>query len=357
MHSVPYLDSSDAPDHSVASDSALNPCGSSSVFSYKPHVRIVKAIRKIEREREQQWREKRVIGRVTKHRGVSYHLNTRKVNFHWQKGNKIGEGQFGKVYSAVNMDSGVLMAMKEIKFPSADIHSHFKEIIDEIKIFEGISHENLVRYYGVEVHREMLVFMEYCDRGTIDEVSRNGLTEDLIRIYTKQLLCAAQVLHDNKIVHRDIKGANIFLTSSGCLKLGDFGCSVKLKNHTTMVGEMKKMVGTTAYMAPEVVTKNDSVGHGRAADIWSVGCVVIEMASGKRPWHECENHFQIVFKLGMGGTPTIPENLSAEGKDFLKYCLEQDPEKRWSASQLLDHPFAKIYDPERDNENVDESPT
>ncbi|XP_045197016.1 mitogen-activated protein kinase kinase kinase 4-like isoform X2 [Mercenaria mercenaria] len=331
-------------------------CSSHNVFSYKPHTRIVTAINKIEEERNKRLREQRVVGCVTKHKEVSYHINTRKVNFHWQKGNKIGEGQFGKVYSAVNMDNGELMAMKEMKFPSADMQYHFKEIIHEIKIFEGINHPNLVRYYGVEVHRtEMLVFMEYCDRGTIDEVSRVGLTEDLIRIYTKELLKAVQVLHDNGIVHRDIKGANIFLTSSGCLKLGDFGCSVKLKNHTTMVGEVNSLVGTTAYMAPEVITRNDKEGHGRAADIWSVGCVVIEMASGKRPWHELESNYQIMFKLGMGETPPAPENLGAEGKDFLSHCLEQEPDKRWTASQLRDHPFAKIYDPEGDAEDTNNS--
>ncbi|XP_052808624.1 mitogen-activated protein kinase kinase kinase 4-like isoform X2 [Mya arenaria] len=337
------------------SDGGLNLCASHNMFSYKPHTRMVTAIENLERSRQEALRERKVIGHVTEHREVSYHVNTRKVNFHWQKGNKIGEGQFGKVYSAVNMDTGVLMAMKEMKFPSADMQSHFKDIIDEIKIFEGISHPNLVKYFGVEVHRsEMLVFMEYCDRGTIDEVSRIGLTEDLIRKYTKELIRAVQVLHDNKIVHRDIKGANIFLTSSGCLKLGDFGCSVKLKNHTTMVGEVNKLVGTTAYMAPEVVTKNDSEGHGRAADIWSIGCVVIEMASGKRPWHEFENNFQIMFKLGMGAIPSIPEMLSEEGRDFLSHCLEIDPDHRWSTSQLLDHPFTKIYDPEADEEGASE---
>ncbi|XP_060581220.1 mitogen-activated protein kinase kinase kinase 4-like isoform X3 [Ruditapes philippinarum] len=353
IHSVPSLDNGDIPE-SPGSDSAL--CSSHNVFSYKPHTRIVAAINKIEEERNKRLREQRVIGSVTKHKEVSYHINTRKVNFHWQKGNKIGEGQFGKVYSAVNMDTGELMAMKEMKFPTADMQYHFKEIIDEIKIFEGINHPNLVRYYGVEVHRtEMLVFMEYCDRGTIDEVSRVGLTEDLIRLYTKELLKAVQVLHDNGIVHRDIKGANIFLTSSGCLKLGDFGCSVKLKNHTTMVGEVNSLVGTTAYMAPEVITRNDKEGHGRAADIWSVGCVVIEMSSGKRPWHELESNYQIMFKLGMGETPPAPENLGDEGKDFLVHCLEQEPDKRWTASQLRDHPFAKIYDPEGDAEDTNNS--
>lgn len=323
------------------------------MFSYKPQDRIVSKIKEVEHSRNLKLQKGRVIGKVTNKKSeVSYHINTRKVTFHWQKGNKIGEGQFGKVYCAVNMDTGELMAMKEMKFSTADMQAHFKDIIDEIKTFEGINHRNLVKYYGVEVHRsEMLVFMEYCDRGTLDEISRLGLPEDLVRLYTKDLLTAVQVLHDHGIVHRDIKGANIFLTSKGRLKLGDFGCSVKLKNHTTMAGEVNSLVGTTAYMAPEVITRNDQEGHGRAADIWSVGCVVIEMVSGKRPWHELESNYQIMFKVGMGVSPPIPENLGEEGKDFLSHCLDHDPSSRWTAVALRDHPFAKIVDEKEEDED------
>nr|ARQ79356.1 mitogen-activated protein kinase kinase kinase 4 [Tegillarca granosa] len=309
----------------------------------KPHERIALAIETLERERNNKLRERHVIGHVTSMKlEPDYHINARKVNFRWQRGTKIGEGQFGKVYSAVNMDSGELMAMKEMKFQAND-HQALKEIADEIILFEGIQHENLVKYHGVEIHKdEMLVFMEYCDRGTLEEAAKMGLPEPMIRMYTKEILIAVNFLHDNNIVHRDIKGANIFLTSSGCLKLGDFGCSAKLKSHTTMPGEFNNLVGTTAYMAPEVITKNDQEGHGRAADIWSLGCVVVEMGSGKRPWFEFENNYQIMFRVGMGGTPTIPDNLSAEGKDFISHCFKHDPSTRKTASELLDHSFVKV---------------
>ncbi|XP_045162138.2 serine/threonine-protein kinase 10-like [Mercenaria mercenaria] len=183
--------------------------------------------------------------------------------------------------------------------------------------------------------------MEYCDGGTIDQVSREGLTEDRIRVYTKELLTAVQMLHDNDIVHRDIKGTNIYLTSSGCLKLGHLTCAVKLKSQTT--NEMDKLVGTIAYMAPEVITQTCKEKHIRASDIWSVGCVIIEMATGKPPWHDLGNSFQIMFRVGTGETPPTPENLCDAGKDFLSHCLEQEPDKRWTASQLKDHPFAKVF--------------
>ncbi|KAF7662423.1 hypothetical protein LDENG_00235940 [Lucifuga dentata] len=304
------------------------------------------SIRKFEEERYAVMKQRNIIGQVC-HTPKSYdnvmHVGLRKVTFKWQRGNKIGEGQYGKVYTCINVDTGELMAMKEIRFQPND-HKTIKETADELKIFEGIKHPNLVRYFGVELHREeMYIFMEYCDEGTLEEVSRLGLQEHVIRLYSKQITTAINVLHEHGIVHRDIKGANIFLTSSGLIKLGDFGCSVKLRNNThTMPGEVNSTLGTAAYMAPEVITRAKGEGHGRAADIWSLGCVLIEMVTGKRPWHEYEHNFQIMYKVGMGHKPPIPEKLSTEGKDFLGHCLESEPKRRWTASTLLDHPFVKV---------------
>nr|XP_048276748.1 mitogen-activated protein kinase kinase kinase 4 isoform X2 [Myodes glareolus] len=317
-----------------------------SVSRQGPIEAIQKSVRLFEERRYREMRRKNIIGQVCdtpKSYDNIMHVGLRKVTFKWQRGNKIGEGQYGKVYTCISVDTGELMAMKEIRFQPND-HKTIKETADELKIFEGIKHPNLVRYFGVELHREeMYIFMEYCDEGTLEEVSRLGLQEHVIRLYSKQITVAINVLHDHGIVHRDIKGANIFLTSSGLIKLGDFGCSVKLKNNTqTMPGEVNSTLGTAAYMAPEVITRAKGEGHGRAADIWSLGCVVIEMVTGKRPWHEYEHNFQIMYRVGMGHKPPIPERLSPEGKDFLSHCLESDPKMRWTASQLLDHAFVKV---------------
>ncbi|KAM7135171.1 mitogen-activated protein kinase kinase kinase 4 isoform 3-T3 [Molossus nigricans] len=311
-----------------------------------PIEAIQKSVRLFEEKRYREMRRKNIIGQVCdtpKSYDNVMHVGLRKVTFKWQRGNKIGEGQYGKVYTCISVDTGELMAMKEIRFQPND-HKTIKETADELKIFEGIKHPNLVRYFGVELHREeMYIFMEYCDEGTLEEVSRLGLQEHVIRLYSKQITVAINVLHEHGIVHRDIKGANIFLTSSGLIKLGDFGCSVKLKNNAqTMPGEVNSTLGTAAYMAPEVITRAKGEGHGRAADIWSLGCVVIEMVTGKRPWHEYEHNFQIMYKVGMGHKPPIPERLSLEGKDFLSHCLESEPRMRWTASQLLDHSFVKV---------------
>lgn len=188
--------------------------------------------------------------------------------------------------------------------------------------------------------------MELCTEGTLESLiaaTESGLPEGLVRRYTSQLLSAISALHSHSIVHRDIKSANIFLTAEGnCLKLGDFGSAVKIKAHTTIPGELRAFVGTLAYMAPEVFMKNTTVGHGRAVDIWSLGCVIIEMACGKRPWSEFDSNCQIIFKVGMGEIPSIPSILSEEGRHFVSKCLQHNPKQRFTAKQLRHHTFLKI---------------
>lgn len=120
-----------------------------------------------------------------------------------------GQGRFGKVYVAVNNQTGELMAMKEIALQPND-HRTIRSVVDELHIFEGIHHPHLVRYYGLEIHREeMIIFMEFCPEGTLENLvasTETGLPEELIRRFTRQLLEAVTVLHENGIVHRDIKG-------------------------------------------------------------------------------------------------------------------------------------------------------
>ncbi|XP_063954186.1 mitogen-activated protein kinase kinase kinase 4-like [Lytechinus pictus] len=309
--------------------------------------RKVQALEQLEQARNDKLQRVSMIGRISdqhnNHEVVN--INCKKVTFRWQRGFKIGEGQFGTtVYSCINMNTGETLAVKEMRFQRND-HQVIRDIADEIKNLEGIRHANLVRYYGVEIHREeLLIFMEYCDGGTIAEVAKTGLPEEMIRQYTREVTIAISVLHDHNIIHRDIKGANIFLLSDGHVKLGDFGAAIKLKTHNTMHGEVNTTMGTAAYMAPEVInqTGKGKRGYGRQADIWSLGCVVIEMVTGKRPWHDYDHEFTIMYKVGEGAVPHIPEAMNPEGKDFLSRCLKHDSSKRWTANKLLDHPFLKV---------------
>ncbi|KAL6259477.1 hypothetical protein P5V15_009396 [Pogonomyrmex californicus] len=309
------------------------------------HERVIRALRKVENELDERLRSRELIGQVIDRKADRVHIKARRVTFTWQRGIKIGQGRFGKVYTVVNNQTGELLAMKEVQLQPGDCRA-IRRVAEELQIFEGIQHQHLVRYYGLEIHREeMLIFMEFCAEGTLESLvagSGNGLPESLVRKYTHQLLSAVAALHFHGIVHRDIKTANIFLTDEGnCLKLGDFGSAVQIKAHTTMPGELQGFVGTQAYMAPEVFMKSESSGHGRAADIWSVGCCIIEMASGRRPWSDYDSNYQIMFKVGMGDTPALPKNLSAEGIDFVKKCLQHDPKRRLTANNLLAHSFIR----------------
>ncbi|KAH8236512.1 hypothetical protein KR026_003876, partial [Drosophila bipectinata] len=308
--------------------------------------RVRDAVNRLDLDLEERLRERRLIGQVKALNSTDkVHIRARSVNFRWHRGIKIGQGRFGKVYTAVNNNSGELMAMKEIAIQPGETRA-LKNVAEELKILEGIKHKNLVRYYGIEVHREeLLIFMELCSEGTLESLVEltGGLPEALARRFTAQLLSGVAELHKHGIVHRDIKTANIFLVDgSNSLKLGDFGSAVKIQAHTTVPGELQGYVGTQAYMAPEVFTKTNSDGHGRAADIWSVGCVVVEMASGKRPWAQFDSNFQIMFKVGMGEKPQAPESLSQEGHDFIDHCLQHDPKQRLTAVELLEQNFCKV---------------
>ncbi|CAB3235096.1 unnamed protein product [Arctia plantaginis] len=304
--------------------------------------RVLGAIRAVDAGRDARLRSAKSVGRVLP-AAVCYEPKLRQLSFKWQRGLKIGAGSFGKVYTIVNTESGQLLAMKELSVGAGDRRA-LQRAANELRVLEGVLHPHLVRYYGCELHREeMLIFMELCVEGSLEALvaTAGALAEPTVRRYSKQLVSAVAELHARSIAHRDIKSGNIFLTNEGhCLKLGDFGCAVKIRANTTAPGELQGFVGTQAYMAPEVFMK--SSGHGRAADIWSLGCVVTEMASGKRPFYQYDSNFQIMFLVGSGGRPEIPSTLSEEGQQFCMQCLTHDSEVRPKAEDLTPHHFLMV---------------
>lgn len=371
---IPFNPSLSVPDNrrrSDTSDSIVSPVSFVSEGGSFPHhihyesplstpeeycLKRSNTILELEKKRDEDLKRKKIIGKVTGNcQRVRYDLSLRVVTFAWQRGVKIGEGRFGKVYTAVNMSSGEMMAMKEIPIKPND-HQFVKGIADELKNFEGLNHVGLIKYYGVEVHHDqMLIFMEYCQGGTLHEAAKAGLDEAAIRFYTNKIVHAVAYLHENNIVHRDIKGDNIFLTKKG-LKLGDFGSAVKLREHKTRAEERNLVRGTTLPFQPPEVVKNASIEqHLRfAADVWSVGCVVIEMVTGKLPWSELniEQEYQMIYHIAtVNHMPKVPDNICNDLRKFLERCFEIDPEKRAAAEQLLDETFVKVN---HDNVQIEE---
>ncbi|CAI0403092.1 unnamed protein product [Linum tenue] len=242
----------------------------------------------------------------------------------WKKGKLLGRGTFGHVYVGFNSESGEMCAMKEVTLFSDDAKSResAKQLMQEIALLSRLRHPNIVQYYGSEqVDDKLYIYLEYVSGGSIYKILQDygQLGELAIRSYTQQILSGLAFLHSKSTVHRDIKGANILVDPNGRVKLADFG------------------------MAKHVI-KNSS-GCNLAVDIWSLGCTVLEMATTKPPWSQFEG-VAAMFKIGNSkDLPAIPDQLSDEGKDFVRQCLQRNPSHRPTAAQLLDHPFVKSAAP------------
>ena len=172
--------------------------------------------------------------------------------------------------------------------------------------------------------------------------------EPLIRLYTRQIVEGVSYLHAMGIIHRDIKGANVLVTDAGVAKLADFGCSKQLQGlrTNTLEESLNAIKGSVPWMAPEVIKQ---AGHGRSADVWSVGATAIEMASAKHPWPQFSNNLAALFQIAtMSEPPTVPSSLSPCGHAFLARCMVLNPKERASAAELLRHEFCAPNEGEPD---------
>ncbi|XP_070195202.1 mitogen-activated protein kinase kinase kinase 1-like isoform X2 [Littorina saxatilis] len=270
---------------------------------------------------------------------------------HWVKGPLLGTGAFSTCYQAKDVQTGVIMAVKQISFcrnSPTEQESVIEGITAEIHMMSRLSHPNVVRILGATkqgCHFNM--FVEWMSGGSVSYLlgQYGAFTESVIIRYTRQILRGLAYLHDSHILHRDLKGANLLVDSTGqLLRIGDFGASARLASQHTCAGEFQgQLLGTIAFMAPEVL-RGES--YGRACDVWSIGCVMIEMSTCRPPWnsHDISNHLALIFKIASSvDPPPIPENMSPPVRDLLLRCLEQDSEFRPSAKDLLMHPLFTKY--------------
>lgn len=251
------------------------------------------------------------------------------VPFSWTKGELIGIGAFGRVFSALNNVTGELVAVKQVSFAKDEalqgrVAEHIKALEAEVEVLKTLKHENIVRYLGTEITEDSLhIFLEYVPGGSIASLLAKfgAFPEPVIRVYTAQLLRGLEYLHQKGIMHRDIKGANILIDKAGTVKLADFGASKKIEDLATVGSGSKSIRGTPYWMAPEVIKQT---GHGRPADIWSLACTVIEMATGKPPWSNYTAPVAAMFQIASSkDPPPLPEHLSREAKDFLLLCFNR----------------------------------
>uniref|UniRef100_A0ACD6AFE4 Uncharacterized protein n=1 Tax=Avena sativa TaxID=4498 RepID=A0ACD6AFE4_AVESA len=260
----------------------------------------------------------------------------------WTRGPTIGRGASATVSLAVDRRTGGVLAVKSVGADRA------AELRREQSILRGLSSPYVVRCLDSEVSAsqdgsgcyEML--MEYAPGGSLaDEIRRCGgrCEEELIRSRARDILSGLAHVHAAGVAHCDVKGRNVLIGSDGRAMIADFGCARRTGGG--IAGErMVSGGGTPMFMAPEAARGEE---HGPAADIWAVGCTVIEMATGAAPWQRFASPVATLHHVAFSGeVPEFPSWLSDEGKDFLGRCLLQDARERWTAEQLLEHEFVAV---------------
>ncbi|XP_076959679.1 mitogen-activated protein kinase kinase kinase 18-like [Bidens hawaiensis] len=259
----------------------------------------------------------------------------------WTRGPVIGRGSSATVYLATTA-TGDRFAVKSCNLSTSISLQQEQHILSQLNSPYIISYKG----YDITSYNNMPMYnihMEYATRGTVSDVIKKhggSLHEDLIRCYTYQILLGLDYLHLNKLVHCDIKCGNILVCDDNVnVKIGDLGCAKLADNNNN---NMSKFSGTPVFMAPEVVRGEE---QGFAADVWALGCVIIEMATGCNPWPDVNDPISGLYRIGYSGeVPEFPRWLSPECQDFLNVCLKRDAKERYSIQELLKHPFVVNLD-------------
>ncbi|AOW04318.1 kinase-like domain-containing protein [Yarrowia lipolytica] len=249
---------------------------------------------------------------------------------------ELGSGSFGVVYKAIDKVSGQIVAVKKIDLESSE--DDIEEIQKEIAILSGCQDEHITTYYGCFVRGYKLwIIMEYLAGGSGLDLLKPGIFhEPEIAVMCRELLEGLIYLHDNGKIHRDVKAANVLVSSEGSVKLADFGVATQLSNN---MSRRNTFVGTPFWMAPEVIRQED---YDTKADIWSLGITAIEFAKGEPPLSEY-HPMKVLFLIPKAEPPTVPAggNWSADFRDFVACCLRKNPAERPSGRQLLKHRFIR----------------
>jgi len=262
----------------------------------------------------------------------------------------IGVGGFGLVYKAVHNATRREVAIKTMPMVRGSsiwpMRNRPEELLREVRFLENYTtHPNIVAFYSSFVKRstnaletdELWIVMELCGSGSIKDLIRGNegtLSQEWIAYICKGTLSALSYLHINGVIHRDIKSMNILMTSDYVVKVADFGLSTRLQSR--IIGPTP---GTLQYIAPEVLNHE---AYTAGADIWSLGITAIEMAQGLPPHTNTIVASRVVPRQEIN-TPQLedPGRWSAEFNDFVAQCLNRNWRARWSADQLLSHPFIR----------------
>eukprot|EP01060_Flectonema_neradi_P041366 TRINITY_DN979_c1_g1_i1.p1 TRINITY_DN979_c1_g1~~TRINITY_DN979_c1_g1_i1.p1 ORF type:complete len:577 (+),score=119.27 TRINITY_DN979_c1_g1_i1:53-1783(+) len=275
----------------------------------------------------------------------------------YRRGNRLGSGGYGVVFECINMNPtprkegvqlnrGALFAEKVVEL--ACDRGSVDELRNEVEVLSSLQHPHIVRYYGSYISGKeryrLHLFMEFVPGGSLHDIviQFGRLSEAVIQTYTEQILQALQYLHSEGYIHRDLKASNILINTSSVVKVGDFGTCHRMENLRTQKHEIEhSQVGTPSFFPPERILEKKI---GPQTDIWALGCVILEMVNGYRPFRNAENLYQIGYRLSSGELPSeeVPGTSSEDLRKFVTKCCERDPEKRPLANELLNDRFIKM---------------
>ncbi|KAM6938096.1 serine/threonine-protein kinase Nek1 isoform 2-T2 [Lycodopsis pacificus] len=254
----------------------------------------------------------------------------------YEKVKKIGEGSFGKAILVRSKQDGHQYVIKEIGI-SAMSSKETQESRKEVAVLANMSHPNIVQYKeSFEEGGCLYIVMDYCEGGDLFKKinSQKGVlfSEEQIMDWFVQICLALKHVHDRKILHRDIKSQNIFLTKNGTVQLGDFGIA-RVLNSTVELA--RTCIGTPYYLSPEIC---ENKPYNNKSDIWALGCVLYEMCTLKHAF-EAGNMKNLVLKIIRGSYPPVSLHYSQELRSLLALLFKRSPRERPSVSSVLDKPF------------------
>ncbi|XP_058249336.1 serine/threonine-protein kinase Nek1 isoform X3 [Hemibagrus wyckioides] len=253
----------------------------------------------------------------------------------YEKVKKIGEGSFGKAILVKSREDGHQYVIKEIGI-SRMSNKERQESRKEVAVLANMSHPNIVQYKeSFEENGCLYIVMDYCEGGDLFKKINNqkGLfPEEQILDWFVQICLALKHVHDRKILHRDIKSQNIFLTKDGTIQLGDFGIA-RVLNSTVELA--RTCIGTPYYLSPEIC---ENKPYNNKSDIWALGCVLYEMCTLKHAF-EAGNMKNLVLNIIRGSYPPVSVHYSQDLRALLGQLFKRNPRERPSVSAILDKPF------------------
>ncbi|KAI9357266.1 kinase-like domain-containing protein, partial [Zopfochytrium polystomum] len=248
----------------------------------------------------------------------------------WRKGKLIGRGSFAQVFYGVNLTTSEIMAVKQVELipakkgagtETSKLRRKMAEALKmEIRLLRELDHPHVVRYLGFDIEDNVIsVFLQYVEGGSIASMlaTYGAFETAMVRSFTSHIVEGLRYLHDRCIIHRDIKGANLLVDGEGLVRISDFGISKKSEYKLAYKYDSRmSLQGSVFWMAPEVIKGK---GYSAKVDIWSLGCVVLEMLTGHHPWEQL-NEMQTMWRLGKENAPPLPSTLEESARQFLGKC-------------------------------------